>query len=57
MRKSATIAFAATLFASSAALACSGWKNADNAKPITTAEAGTATTQSSAPWTADPSKQ
>lgn len=52
MKKTATVAFAATLFASSAALACSGWKSADTAKPITTAQVET-TTQTPAPWSGD----
>ncbi|MBB4312376.1 hypothetical protein [Roseospira marina] len=50
MLKTATVAFVATLFASSAALACSGWKSADSSKPITTAQADTGS-QTSTPWT------
>lgn len=49
MIKTAAVAFTAALFASSAALACSGWKSADTSKPITTAQADTGS-QSSAPW-------
>ncbi len=53
MIKTAAVAFTAALFASSAALACSGWKSADSTKPITTAQAETSaqsTAQSTAPW-------
>lgn len=49
MIKTAAVAFTAALFASSAALACSGWKSADSSKPITTAQAETGS-QTSAPW-------
>ncbi|MBB4287354.1 hypothetical protein [Roseospira goensis] len=55
MLKTATVAFAATLFASSAALACSGWKTAETTKPITTAQAETSG-QSTAPWAGDAAK-
>lgn len=51
MLKTATVAFAAALFASSAALACPGAKSADSGatKPMTTAQADTGA-QTSAPW-------
>lgn len=58
MLKTATIAFAATLFASSAALACSGWKTADTAgKPITTAQADTGSQSTTAPWASGTSNE
>jgi len=50
MLKTATVAFAAALFASSAAMACSGWKSAETPRPITTAQVD-GSTLSPAPWT------
>jgi hypothetical protein len=56
MLKTATVAFAAALFASSAAMACSGYKSADSStKPMTTAQADTGA-QSTAPWAGDSAK-
>ncbi len=50
MIRTATVAFAVALFASSSALACSGWKSAESTRTVTTAQAETSG-QSSAPWT------
>lgn len=56
MLKTATVAFAAALFASSAAMACSGWKSAETpTKPITTAQADSGS-QSTAPWAGEAAK-
>ncbi|SDE58554.1 hypothetical protein [Rhodospira trueperi] len=55
MLKTATVAFAAALFASSAAMACSGWKSAENPRPITTAQVD-GSTLSPAPWTTGESR-
>ncbi|MBB4266562.1 hypothetical protein [Roseospira visakhapatnamensis] len=52
MTRTATVAFVAALFASSSALACSGWKSADTDRPITTAQVESSG-QSSAPWGQD----